>query len=207
HDLSKWVKIFKAILLMTASETGLEREDDPETEIDESNYSPSKYTGLLNSLKDEHEGYGRLNIQAAIDALTKNIVVNQTVINSLINSEQDPLGNHVFARKITLQEDIQYLFNLTDVDVNVDLDLFLFSNESSQYGEPLLLQSTQKWYGDFDSFYFTPKYNQTECVVIVKAIEGSSSFKLKISNVSNYFVPELKVPEITYFGGTKNATV
>ncbi len=207
QDLSKCVKTLKAILLMTASETSLEREDDPETDIDESNYSPSKYSGLLNSLKDEHEGYGRLNIQAAIDALTKNIIVNQTVINNLINSEQDPLGNHVFARKITLQEDIQYLFNLTGVDDNVDLDLFLFSNESNQYGEPLLLQSTQKWYGDFDSFYFTPKYNQTECVVIVKAINGSSSFKLKISNVSNNFVPELKVPEITYSGGIKNATV
>lgn len=207
QDLSKWVKILKAILLMTASETNLEREDNLETEIDESNYSPSKYTGLLNSLKDKHEGYGRLNIQTAIDALTKNIIVNQTVINNLINSEQDPLGNHVFARKITLQEDVQYLFNLTGVNYNADLDLFLFSNESNQYGEPILLQSTQKWYGDLDSFYFTPKYNQTECVVIVKAIEGSSSFKLKISNVKNYFVPELKVPEITYFGGTKNATV
>ena len=207
QDLSKWVKILKAILLMTASETALEREDDLETEIDESNYSPSKYTGLLNSLKDEHEGYGRLNIQAAIDALTKNIVINQTVINSLINSEQDPLGNHVFARKITLQEDIQYLFNLTGVDDNADLDLFLFSNESNQYGEPILIQSTQKWYGDFDSFYFTPKHNQTECVVIVKAIKGNSSFELNVSNVKNYFVPELKVPEITYFGGTKNTTV
>ncbi len=207
QDLSKWVKILKAILLMTASETNLEREDDLKTEIDESDYSPSRYTGLLNNLKDEHEGYGRLNIQAAIDALTKKIVVNQTVINNLINSEQDPLGNHVFARKITLQEDIQYLFNLTGVDDNADLDLFLFSNESNQYGEPILLQSTQKWYGDFDSFYFTPKYNQTECVVIVKAIEGKSSFTLNISNVKNYFVPELKVPEITYFGGTKNATV
>lgn len=207
QDLSKWVKILKAILLMTASETTLEREDDPETEIDESNYSPSEYTGLLNSLKDEHEGYGRLNIQAAIDALTKNIKVNQTVINNLINSEQDPLGNHVFARKITLQEDIQYLFNLTGVNDNADFDLFLFANESSQYGEPILLQSSQKWYGDFDSFYFTPKYNQTECIVIIKAIEGSSSFALNVSNVKNEFAPELKVPEITYFGGTKNATV
>jgi subtilisin family serine protease len=36
QDLSKWVKILKAILLMTASETNLERENDPETEIDES---------------------------------------------------------------------------------------------------------------------------------------------------------------------------
>ena len=85
QDLSKWVKILKAVLLMTASETILEREDDPETEIDESNYSPSEYTGLLNSLKDKHEGYGRINIQAAIDALTKKIIVNQTVINNLIN--------------------------------------------------------------------------------------------------------------------------
>ena len=207
QDLSKWVKILKAVLLMTASETNLEREDDPTTDIDESDYSPSLYTGLSNNLKDKHEGYGRLNIQAAIDAITKSIKVNNSISSQLTSSKQNPLGNHVFARMITLQEDRQYLFNLSDIDDNADFDVFLFANESSQYGEPILLQSSQKWYDYSDSFYFTPKYNQTECVVIVKAIEGNSSFALNVSNVKNEFAPELKVPEITYFGGTKNATV
>ena len=50
QDLSKWVKTIKAILLMTASETDMEREDDPQTEKNESNYSPSLFNGTLNSI-------------------------------------------------------------------------------------------------------------------------------------------------------------
>jgi hypothetical protein len=207
QDLSKWVKIIKAILLMTASETNMEREDDPLTEKDESNYSPSLFNGLPNSIKDEHEGYGRLNVQAAIDALTKQIDVNHTVSNYLTSSDINPLGEHVFARKIALKEDVQYLFNLTEVDSKADLDLFLFSNESNRFGEPILLKAGQTWYGDFNYVYFTPKSNQTSCIVIVKALEGNSSFKLNVTTVLNEFVPELKVPEIAYFGGSKNATV
>lgn len=207
QNLSKLVKNLKAILLMTATETNLERENDPQTDIDESNYSPSLYNGLSNSLKDEHEGYGRMNIQVAIDALTKNIEINQSINNYLTSSEINPLGNHAFARKVSLQKDIQYLFNLTDVDENADFDIFLFSNESNRFGEPILLETTQKWYSDSDFFYFIPKYNQTNCIVIVKAIEGNSNFTLKISPVKNDFAPELKVPEIAYLGGSINNTV
>ena len=207
QDLSKLVKSLKAILLMTATETNLERENDPQTDIDESNYSPSLYNGLLNNLKDEHEGYGRMNIQVAIDALTKNIEINQSINSNLISSKIDPLENHAFARKVSLQEDIQYLFNLTDVGENADFDIFLFSNESNQFGEPILLETDQKWYGDSDFFYFIPNYNQTNCIVIVKAIEGNSNFTLNISTVINDFSPELKVPEIAYSEGSKNSTI
>ncbi len=207
QDLSEWVKIIKAILLMTASETNMEREDDPLTEKDESDYSPSLFNGLPNSIRDAHEGYGRLNVQAAIDALTKKIDINETVSHYLTSSEINPLGDHVFARKITLQEDVQYLIDLTDVDTSADLDLFLFSNESNRFGEPILLEAGQKWYGDFNSLYFTPKSNQTNCIVIVKAIGGNSNFSLNVTNVLNEFEPELKVPEIIYFGGSKNGTV
>jgi len=207
QNLTKWVKMLKAILLMTASETNLEREDDPKTEIDESDYSPNLFNGLLNNLKDVHEGYGRLNVQAAIDALTKQIEINESINYELTSSELNPLENHVFARKVHLLEDTQYSFNLSNVDGNADLDLFLYANESNQFGEPLLLQAAQKWYGDSDFFYFTPKHNQTECIVIVKAISGKSNFTLNVSTVNNNFAPELKITEINYFGGVKNDTV
>ena len=207
QDLSKWVKIIKAILLMTASETNMEREDDPSTEKDESNYSPSLFNGFLNSIKDEHEGYGRLNVQAAIDALTKKVEINTSVSSNLTSSEISPLGDHVFARKVSLKKDVQYLFELSEIDSGVDFDLFLYSNESNRFGEPLLLETGQKWYGDFNYVYFTPKSNQTNCILIVKAIEGKSGFQLNISTVLNEYVPRLEVPEIAYYGGSKNNTV
>ena len=157
-NLTEWVNYIKAFLLMTASETNLEREDDPSTSSDESEHSPSlSLAPMTSGLKDIHEGYGRLNIEAAIDALTKFMDVNNSIIGNLISSQENPLGTHVFARQITLEEDIQYSFNLSIADINTNFDMYLFSNESNQYGEPILLESSRKWYGDFDYFYFTPK--------------------------------------------------
>ena len=207
-NLTEWVNYIKAFLLMTASETNLEREDDPSTSSDESEHSPSlSLAPMTSDLKDIHEGYGRLNIQAAIDALTKFMEVNSSITRNLLSSQENPLGTHVFARQITLEEDIQYSFNLSIADINTNFDMYLFSNESNQYGEPILLESSRKWYGDFDYFYFTPKKNQTNCVIIVKAIDGNSDFTLNISTIKNSFKPELKIPEILYLGGSKNTTI
>ena len=210
-NLTKWVKIIKSILLMTASETNLKREDDPLTDtIDESesDYSPSiSWNPLINGLKDPHEGYGKLNIQSAVDALTKYMGSN---IESgyLTSSAEDPLGTHVFARRIILTPNVQYKFNLTEDQEESNFDLYLFSNESTRFGEPILYQSSRKGrYRDFDYFYFTPKKNQTECIVIAKAINGTGSFTLNVSTVENLYVPELKIPEINYVGGSKNSTI
>ncbi|MFX1377992.1 MAG: S8 family serine peptidase [Promethearchaeota archaeon] len=207
-DLTKYVKYVKAILLMTASETNLQREDDPSTSVDESEYSPSlSISPMTVGLKDIHEGYGRINLQAAIDALIRNMMVNSVVSDHLVSSEVNPLGKHVFARQIELTEDVQYSFSLSVDTPEANFDFFLFSNETNQYGEPILLQSSRKWYGDFDNFYFIPKNNQTNCVIIVKAIEGTSDFTLNISTVNNLFRPELRIAEINYFEGSKNTTV
>jgi len=116
QDLEERVNIIKSILLMTTSETNLNREDDPETKVIESQYSPSQFSGVLNTLKDEHEGYGRLNIQAAINALTKYLEINNSISDYLESSYVDPLGTHVFARRILLNPNVQYQFNLSDVD-------------------------------------------------------------------------------------------
>ncbi|MFW9824645.1 MAG: S8 family serine peptidase, partial [Candidatus Thorarchaeota archaeon] len=207
-NVSEYVKYLKAILLMTASETNLEREDDPSTAEDEGNYSPSlSISPLTTGLRDIHEGYGRLNIQGAVDALTRSISVNTTTIGTLTSSQDNPLGTHVFSRKIKLEADEQYSFNLSLADSNADFDLLLFSNQSNQHGEPILLEASRKFYGDLDYFYFTPKSNQTNCIVVIKAIEGSGGFELNISTIQNKFKPSLKIPEVFYIGNSKNATI
>ena len=217
-DWSQWEQlnysirneIIKSTLLMTCSETNLEREDDPSTDnVDESIFSPTNFIGISNTLKDEHEGYGRLNIQAAIDALTKYIEINKTIENNLISSEEDPLGNHVFARRINFVANTQYLINLTGVEESADLDVFLFSNQSNQFGEPILLGSSQGIISDPDYFYFIPKINQTECIIVVKAINGNSTFKLNFTNVENQFPPKLSLPEVESITGgiSKNTTI
>ena len=207
YNTSLLAKMLKAVLLMTASETNLEREDDPSTDIDESSYSPGTYIGTVETLKDVHEGYGRININAAIDALTKYISLNESIQHHLTSSQVNPLAEHVFARKIKLDPNKQYLFNLDVVEDGAEFDLFLYANSSKTNGEPILFQSTRKWYRNSNSFYFTPKTNQSECVVIVKAYGGESDFILNVTNVKNMYPPELNIPEINYFGGSINATI
>jgi len=206
-NTSLLAKMLKAVLLMTASETNLEREDDPSTDIDESLYSPGNYVGTLGTLKDVHEGYGRININAAINALTKSISLNESIQDKLTSSQVNPLAQHVFARSIKLEPNKQYLFNLNVAESDAELDLFLYANSSKTNGEPILYQSTRKWYDNSNFFYFTPKPNQTECVVIVKAYGGESDFTLNITNVKNLYPPELKIPEINYVGGSINTTI
>ena len=214
-DLPTMVKYLKAILLMTASETNLEREDDPSTTAAESDYSPTlSLPPFTNGLKDIHEGYGRLNIQATIDALTKKLDINNSIHGNLISSQKNPLGTHVFARQIIFEEDIQYSFKLSVDNLEADFDMYLFSNKTNQYGEPVLLRSSrhyydsfnERWY-DIDDFYFTPKKNQTNCFLIIKAINGTSDFTINCSAVKNLFNPEFDIPEINYSGGTKNTTI
>ncbi|MHA1291688.1 MAG: S8 family serine peptidase [Promethearchaeota archaeon] len=207
-NLTKWVKIIKSALLMTASETTQTREDDPNTtDLDESQYSPSTYIGTQNTLKDENEGYGKLNIYAAIEALNNWLSINFAEKGHLSSSKENVFGTHVFARRLKLKANTQYVFNLTQLNVTADLDFFIFSNESNDYGEPILIDSSQKWYGDFNYLYFTPLKNQTEVILVIKAITGSSDFKLKITEIVNTETPVLKIPEITYASGTKNTTV
>jgi len=206
--------IIKAILLMTASETNLNREDDPITDIDESleDFSPSLFIGTFNnSLKDIHEGYGRINIDAAIDAVTKFIEVNQIVNGTLISSINNSIGPHVFARQVNLTSKTPYLFNLTVMKDNSDFDMFLFSNETDEFGEPILLANSQnnEYLYDLpnDFFYYTPKRDQT-CFLVIKAINGTSDFSLNItSNIENSSPPQLNIPEINYINGIKNTTI
>lgn len=207
QNVKERVKIIKSILLMTATETNNQREDDPSTTINESQYSPTSFSGILNSIKDEHEGYGRINIQVAIDALSKYLKVNSSINDYLYNSRERPLGKHAFARRVNLVPNRQYIFNLTKIDSTANFDLFLFSNQSKKNGEPIILQTSRKWYRNSNSIYFTPKNNQTECIIIVKAINGYGNFTLKISEVNNIYSPQLRIPEVSYYGGLKNTTV
>jgi subtilisin family serine protease len=211
HDTSSLVKLIKSILLMTASETNQNREDDYFTNtIDESleRYSPTRsLLPLSNGIKDVQEGYGCLNFQAARDALTNYIVVNSTSESYLTSSLENPLKNHVYARRINLTKNTQYKFNISYNDEDADLELFLFSQNCQNNGEPKLLQASRKVNGNNNEFYFIPKKNETNCIIVVKAIQGKSAFNLSVNTVLNEFSPELKVPEISYTIGQKNTTV
>ncbi len=128
-------KLVKAILLMTATETyGLQRELY-------NSYSPTLERGG----KDVHEGYGRINIDAAIEAWTENLtkpLANSINISVWLNTSQyNPYGKHAYAGYVNLDKDESVVFNLTVPD-GADYDLYFYNNTPNDYGEPDLIASS-----------------------------------------------------------------
>lgn len=205
-DTRELAKLVKASLLMTATETIVDREDDPDTEYDESDYSPTTNLGG----KDIHEGYGRLNVDSAIDALTKNISVG--LYNSHFNlttSSANPLGKHAYSRRINLSYDVQYRFNLTLESPSAVFDMYLYcANETTKFGEPILLSQVIAPLPTQPSvMYFTPRDNQTECILVIKAIIGTSNFSLNISTLQNDYAPVLTGGYIASSSPATNYTI
>ncbi|MHA1339836.1 MAG: hypothetical protein ACTSRZ_06870 [Promethearchaeota archaeon] len=191
----------KALLLMTASETNLVREDNPYTDVNESN---APFSPVLNrGGKDLNEGYGVANIDAAIDALNKSINIGTVYSDELISSNKDPFGKHVFARKVILEQNKSYIFNLitTDPQSSTDFDLYLYNSTPNSYGEPILLKSSTNLANQNESFIFGSTTPTSEYIVVVKCIDGgAANFSLKISEMSNSYAPQLSD---IYINGTQ----
>ena len=162
-------KRVKALLLMTATETfPLFREIDTA-------YSPSLNRGG----KDVHEGYGRINIDAAIEAWT--IEINPSGVNyyqlspTLNTSSYNPYGKHASAGYVQLIKNQNYTFNLTVPD-RADYDLHLYNYTPSNWGEPVLVASgISPAQGGYETFNFTANHTGKYFLVakaIGKAIPG-----------------------------------
>lgn len=126
----------KSLLLMTATETyGLRRENYED-------YSPTLNRGG----KDVHEGYGRINIDAAIEAWTNNLTkssANSINISVWLNTSQyNPYGKHAYAGYVNLKNNENVVFNLSVPD-GADYDLYFYNNISDEYGQPDLIASSR----------------------------------------------------------------
>jgi len=163
-------KRVKALLLMTATETyPLEREVS-------GTYSP-----LLNrGGKDRQEGYGRINVDAALDAYTKQLALggsrNATLTSSLLN----PFDKHALGCYVNLVNGENYKFTLS-VPGGTDFDLHLYSNTPSSIGEPIMIaSSTSSTLGMDEEIHFTA--NSTDRYYLVaKVIAGQG-----VANITSY---------------------
>lgn len=156
-------KLVKAILLMTATETyGLQREGF-------TSYSPTLNRGG----KDVHEGYGRINIDAAIEAWTNNLTnPSATSLNISVwlnTSQYNPYGKHAYAGYINLNNGKNVVFNLTVPD-GADYDLYFYNNTPNEYGEPdLIASSTSAAKGGNEIINYTVNH-AGKFFLVVKAI-------------------------------------
>jgi len=171
----------KMILLMTATETypNLREREGSST-------SPTLDRGG----KDVHEGYGRVNLDAAVDAVLKTYNVD-TVVSDTLGSPPtleniSVLGQRLaWARNVQLVSGCKYNFSLS-VPAGADYDLYLYNSTGDFWGEPVIVaKSTNDTTGGTEQFWVTAPYTGTYYVVVKRATEttGSGTFTLSIRAV------------------------
>jgi subtilisin family serine protease len=167
----------KMLLLMTATETY--------PNARESGTSPTLQRGG----KDAQEGYGRLNVDAAADAVLKNYTVGTTVADSLGSpptlDDISVLGQRLaWARNVQLSSGVEYNFTLTVPD-GADFDLYLYNTTGNAYGEPVILaKSATAAVGGFESVSYTPSLSGEYFIVVKRATEDTGAGEFTLASTS-----------------------
>jgi len=173
----------KMILLMTATETY------PNVrELESSSTSPPLGRGG----KDIHEGYGRVNLDVAVDALSRSYAIESVVTDTLgkppTPTDISVLGQSLaWSRNVQLTAGYKYSFNLS-VPAGADYDFYLYNSTGTTYGEPAIVaKSINATTGGTEQFWVTAPYTGTYYVVVKRATEttGSGTFTLASSGPAN----------------------
>jgi subtilisin family serine protease len=168
----------KMLLLMTATETY--------PNARESGTSPTLERGG----KDAQEGYGRINVDAAAEAVLKTYLTGTTVVDSLGSppklSDISVVGQRLaWARNVELFSGISYNFSLT-VPAGADYDLYLYNTTGNAYGEPIILtKSTTAATGAKESIVYTPALTGEYYVVVKRAQENTGGGQFTLTSTPN----------------------
>lgn len=127
----------KMILTATASETNAPRENGI--------FNPSLQRALAGPDgfpvgKDPNEGYGLVNADAAIEAVTQEYVLDTTVTDTLGPGLSD---KRVWARRVEIPAGTDFEPYLIVPD-GADFDIYLYDAQPGLYGQPVLLASSTK---------------------------------------------------------------
>jgi len=164
------------ILLMTATETHPNLR-----ETGNSSTSPTLERGR----KDVHEGYGRVNLDAAVDAVLRSYALGTVVTDTLgmppTAADISVLGQRLaWARNVQLIAGSEYSFSLS-VPAGADYDLYLYNSTGTAYGEPeIVARSINATNGGTEQCWVTAPYTGTYYLVVKRATEttGSGAFTL-----------------------------
>ena len=159
----------KMLLLMTATETYPNLR-----ELATSASSPTLDRGS----KDAHEGFGRINVDAAVDAVLTSYQVGTVVSDNLGSPPKltniSVLGQRLaWARNVQLVAGAQYNFSLS-VPSGGDYDLYLYNTTGNAYGEPVIVvKSTTAANGGFEKIIYTPNLSGQFYIVVKLAREDT----------------------------------
>jgi subtilisin family serine protease len=167
----------KMLLLMTATETY--------PNARESGASPTLERGG----KDVQEGYGRINVDAAADAVLKTYLAGTTVVDSFGSppslSDISVVGQRLaWARNVELFSGVSYNFSLS-VPAGADYDLYLYNMTGNAYGEPVILtKSTTTSAGANESIAYAPALSGEYFVVVKRAREDTGGGQFTLTSTS-----------------------
>ncbi len=186
-------KLIKALILMTATETyPITREGDEYIE-----YSPELNRGG----KDRQEGYGRINIDAAIEAVTKKLAPKSNISAGLTSSAINSFEKHALGCYVNLNASENYKFIL-DVPAGADFDLHLYNKSASSIGEPIMLAySNSSGLGVDESLSFSPS-EAGKYYLVAKAISGQGL--ANISFMTNDVAPTLNGESLYPLSGNQS---
>jgi cysteine-rich repeat protein len=156
-------KRVKAILLATSSETNQLREAPP-----------SLNPGLGRALgqKDLAEGYGILNVDAAIEALTVDLALPTSGSTS-----GEAYERRAWGRRVALTAGTPVRLMLATPPTG-DFDVYLYGEGTDPAGNPILQAAGDKpGLGISELLEFTPVSNET-AMLVVKRISGSGTWSL-----------------------------
>jgi subtilisin family serine protease len=173
YDSTDQPRYVKMLLCATASETNAKREG-PDNNL---NPTLDRAAGGANSFppgKDQHEGYGLINTDAAVEAVCQTYAGGSTVTENLGGNAY---AKRVWARTIQLKAgcDIDILL---DNPTGADFDLYLYSTVPSDTGAPeILASSTVVDKGADESIHYAPTANLA-ALLVVKRVSGTGAFTL-----------------------------
>ncbi len=165
-------RLVKMLLCATATETSAQRQGGRRNPPLERN---AHGADGFPAGKDRFEGYGLINVDAAIEAATSLYTPGSSVTGQL-GSELADRRAWAAAADLSAARGIDLTL---DNPPTGDFDLYLYSMTPSETGTPVLLaSSTAAGLGADESLSYTPQ-TPTSVLLVVKRISGSGSFELK----------------------------
>lgn len=162
----------KMLLCATATESNMQREVDPSVG---GSGSANPTLGRAAHPKDSAEGYGMMNVDAAIECLRRAAFTVGPVSELLGAGRFDKRASGF---NLYLTAGAARAFTLT-VPSGADLDLYLYSPTPDPNGNPVSLASstTASTAGNTEQLSITPTITAT-CYLVVKRVTGAGTFKL-----------------------------
>lgn len=233
----------KRLVFMTATELNTKRE---QTKLGFNNiesyypvlnrgYDPSQDAASQNYGKDNNEGYGRINADAAVDAVLHGLQPSDSASFNLVSSlaswtstQIDALGAYdgeyilekaqqpkAFARHINVTEsELSSVYGNGDANFvlsvpnGADFDLFVYQSATGPNGQPLLLaRSVNPGNGVDESVTFQPTV-AGQYYVVVKAVSGEGNASLDFNGEPcTDCTPVLVGPSASFTASTTDLTV